>query len=113
MKKPLKFKVMDLLLELEPGNDKVEGPKARSPNRSRKQHKMSADNKNIMINEFHGSLVINLNQTQTVNSDRLIKEIDSITASLPESKRVKARRILLRYLSSIAVVWNLTAGVSS
>jgi len=64
-----------------------------------------------MIGEVHGNLVIHLNQT--VNSARLIKEIDSITASLPESKRVKARRILLRYLSSIAVVWNLTAGVSS
>jgi len=99
MDKPLKTKIIDLLLELDCGKGRAVSPKARSPSARNTQEMPSVfRSKSIRIGDLHvhGKLVIKV--TQISNSAQLLKEIDRVTATLPESKRARAKKPLLRSL---------------
>gem|GEM_PF-2005901 len=113
MKKPLRLKVVDLLLELDREKSGAVSPKARSPSARTTQEMPSVSrSKSIRFGDLHvhGNLVVKV--TQTSNSAQLLKEIDRVTASLPESKRARARKNLLKCLSSVAFICHSFIGVS-
>jgi len=99
MDKPLKIKIMDLLLELDRGKGRAVSSKARSPSARNTQKMPSVSrNKSIWIGDLHVHSKLVIKVTQTSNSAQLLKEIDRVTASLPESKCIRAKKPLLRSL---------------